>query len=424
MAGIGYITTSSFKSGKQSITLPMDEGVCGLLFDISDFYEPFGNHPLIRRFWDNDQVHLINNLTEADMYGLCNDSFMGGVAYYHLRQFYNYIGTNTPLYVCFTTDSSMWSAVDAMQTEACGRIFQIGVWTSQFIWNVTANGLVFTDLLSNLQSAAEKLSGKLGESSLGSTPLSIIVSPNTTLKDTTHTLNDIPDASQLGFNKVSVCLAQNGTDEVVSMQSKCPYKSAVGCVGLIMACLHLAYAEESIAYVDKFDLNKNDDFDNAEVYFGGNHFSVNDIVYAVGDRIASKGYILPCTYKGKEAGVFFSGDPTLSNGDYKHISSNRIMNKCRRAVHSAILPYINGHHIIDTVTGDISESSKAIITTDILSMLDSVMVNPLGQSQINGRSASISKGSEILDTDAISLGITIVLAGHNNVINEMDDFEL
>lgn len=423
MPGIGYITTGSFENNTERFMLPTDESVCGMLFDTSDFYKPFDDYPLLQQFFGNGQTHLINNLTEASMYGLCDENFMSGVPYYHLKQFYAYIGSDAPLYVCFTSDHTEWSAIESMQTEANGKIFQIGIWTTQFIWNVQNNKVVFTNLLNNIESGVEVLTGKVEESALGSTPLSVIVCPNTTLSSTSYVLQDIPDATTLNCPKVSVNLVQNGTDEVHTMQSNCPYKSPVGSIGLIMACLYLAYAEESIGYVDKFNLNKNDDFENAEVYFGGKYFNVDDITYMVGNYVAQMGYIMPCTYKGKEAEVFFSGDPTLSNGDYNHISNNRIMHKCRRAIHSALMPYINGSHFLNSTDGDLSESSKSIVTSDILNMIDSVMVNPLGQSQINGRTVTISENKKILETDTISIETSIGLVNYNSVINEKDDYE-
>lgn len=415
MSEIGYITTGTFNSGEERLMLPTDESVCGLLFDTSDFFKPFADYPLVEQYFGNGQTHLINNLSEAAMYGLCDDEFMAGVPYYHLKQFYAYIGSDAPLYVCFTSDHTNWSAIESMQTEANGRIFQIGVWTSQFIWGVKNNQVVLTDLPTNLEYGAEALTGKVGESSITSTPLSIIVSPNSTLSSTSYVLQDIPDATNLNCPKVSVCLVQNGTDEVHAMQKKCPYNTPVGCIGLLMACLYLAYAEESIGYVAKFNLNKNDDFENAEVFFSGKLFSVDDITYMVGNYVAQMGYILPCTYDGKEAEVFFSGDPTLSNGDCNHISNNRIMHKCRRIINSAIMPYINGN---------IYDNSTSLMVTDAQDLLDSLMVNPLGQSQIDGRVVNITISDENLVNDTISVETSIGLVSYNSVINEKDDYEV
>ena len=88
-----------------------------------------------------------------------------------------------------------------------------------------------------------------------------------------------------------------------------------------MACCCLAYAEESIGYVAKFNLNKNDQFDNAEVWFGDSAIRVGDLHYAK-NYVANRGYIMPTEYDGKEAEVFFTGDPTFSKGDYFSLANN------------------------------------------------------------------------------------------------------
>lgn len=422
--GIGYVTTGTFNQDAGQFLLPTDESVCGLLFDLTFFQNPFDDYPLIQQFFGNEETHVINNLTEAAMYGLADNQFMNGVPYYHIKAFYDYIGTDAPLYICFTSDGQEWSAIEKMQMSANGKIFQIGVWTAQCIWNVSGSQIGFTDLCANLETAAEELTGKAGISTMGISPLSLILSPNTSISKSEVELQEIPTAINLNFPKLSVCLFQNGTDNVHSMQKKNPFNAPVGCIGLLMACLHLAYAEECIGYVAKFNLNKNDDFENAEIYFSDKYISVDEITYMVGNYVAMKGYIMPCTYSGKEAEVFFAGDPTLSDGDYNTIANNRIMHKCRRCVHSALLPYINAGHLLDVANGGLSDTAKTILTSAIANMLDSIMINLKGQSQINGHTVEVSESSSILQTDAISISLSIGLVNYNKTINEQDDYEV
>lgn len=419
--GIGYITTGNFDNSTEQFLLPTDESVCGILFDTTFFQNPFDDYPLIQQHFGNEETHLINNLTEAEMYGLADNQFMNGVPYYHIKAYYDYIGADAPLYVCFTSDGTNWSAIQSMQMQAGGKIFQIGVWTAQCIWNVSNDAIGFTDLCSSLE-AAEELTGKVEQNSLGSAPLSLIVSPNTAISKTDVTLQDIPDATELNLPKISVCLAQNYSEDVREMQKKTPFSAPIGCIGLLMACLHLAYAEECIGYVAKFNLNKNDGFENAEICFGGIHYSVDEISYIVGNQLAIYGYIIPCTYIGKEAEAFFSGDATLSSSDYCTIANNRIMHKCRRCVHSALLPYINANHLLDTTNGGLSETAKSILVPVISNTLDTLMVNKVAQSQINGRTVEISESENILQEDAISVSLSIGLVNYNKVINEEDDY--
>lgn len=422
--GIGYVTTGAFNQDAEQFLLPTDESVCGLLFDLTFFQNPFDDYPLIQQFFGNEETHVINNLTEAVMYGLTDNQFMNGVPYYHIKAFYDYIRTDAPLYICFTSDGQEWSAIEKMQMSANGKIFQIGVWTAQCIWNVSGSQIGFTDLCANLENAAEELTGKVGISTMGTSPLSLALSPNTSISKSEVELQEIPTAIDLNFPKLSVCLFQNGTDDIHSMQKKNPFNAPVGCIGLLMACLHLAYAEECIGYVTKFNLNKNDDFENTEIYFSGKYISVDEITYLVGNYVAMKGYIMPCTYSGKETEVFFAGDPTLSDGDYNTIANNRIMHKCRRCVHSALLPYINAGHLLDVASGSLSDTAKTILTSAIANMLDSTMVNPKGQSQINGRTVEVSESSNILQADAISISLSIGLVNYNKTINEQDDYEV
>lgn len=420
--GIGYITTGSFNRDTEQFSLSTDESICGLLFDTTYFQNPFDDYPLIQQYLGNEQTIVINNLTEAAMYGLSDNQFMNGVSYYHIKAFYDYVGADAPLYICFTSDGQKWSAVEKMQSAANGKIFQIGIWTAQCIWNVSSGTIGFTDLCSNLEDAAEELTGKVGTETMNTSPLSLIVSPNTSISLSGVALQDVPTAISLDLPKLSVCLFQNGTDAVHTMQNTNPYNAPVGCIGLLMACLHLAYAEECIGYVAKFNLNKNDDFENAEIYFGGKYIGVDEITYLVGNYVAMKGYIMPCTYSGKEAEVFFSGDPTLSDGDYNVIANNRIMHKCRRCVYSALLPYIHANHLLDTTSSGLSDAAQTIITSAIGDKLDAIMINNVGESQIDGRAISISKSDTILTTDAISVDLSIGLVNYNKTLNEKDDY--
>lgn len=419
--GLGYITTNTFNSGTTSYMLPVDESVCGMLFDYSSFDEPFEEFPIIEQYFGNGQTVVINNLTEADSYGLTDENFMSGIPNYHITCFYNYIGADAPLYICFTKKTKTWEAIELMQMASGGKLFQIGVWTTKSIWTLNDGKLEFTNLIGNLETAAETITGKVGQSTLAPYPASIILTPNTYFDDNTKSVFDLPDATTLESPKVSVCLVQNDTDEVNAMQEA--IGSTVGCLGLIMACLHLAYAEESIGYVAKFNLNKNDDFENAEVVIGTSAYHVSDL--QLGNNYATlKGYIMPCEYKGKEAEVFFTGDPTCDDGDYNCIANNRIMHKVRRAINSALMPYLHSSQLLDVSSGALNASASSMIVNDIGDMIDNVMLNSDYQKQIDGRSVNISKSDDIIDADAITIDVSVGIVSSDQIINEQTSYTI
>ena len=72
------------------------------------------------------------------------------------------------------------------------------------------------------------------------------------------------------------------------------------------------------------------------------------------------GYVLPTTYKAKEAAVYLSNDQCLSEGDYKSLANNRVIHKLRRIIKSVMLPYVEGNVEMDPNTGKIAVYDAAI----------------------------------------------------------------
>lgn len=421
--GLGYLTTGTFNQNSEPIILPMDESVCGMIFDYSDFDSPFDNFSDAEQSFGDGQVQLINNLEEAENVGIWDNDFMSGLPYYHVKAYYDYIGEDAPLYVCFTKDYRKWSAIEKMQMEAGGKLFNVGIWTSKPLW--TANGSIqFTSLCGNVEAAAEALSGKLGRQTMSYCPVSILLCPSTSISDYNQVrLSNLPYGINMNCPKVSVSIVQDNSNDVVSMQSKLPNNATVGCLGILMACVHLAYAEENIGYVAKFNLNKNDNFTNAGVYLGNKFVSVSKLQPNI--RLAiSRGYIVPVEYDGKEAEVFFSGDSTFSNGDYYCLANNRVMHKVRRAAQSALIPYISSNYMVKTDSGELSASSQAILIDAVSNMIDNCMLNKDKQSQITGKSILFTSSENILQNDEITLHLAVQPINYSNVINERDSFQI
>ena len=140
--------------------------------------------------------------------------------------------------------------------------------------------------------------------------------------------------------------------------------------------------------------------------------------------ISIKGYILPTTYKSKEAGVFFSNDQTLSEKDFSTISLNRIAHKCRRIIRSVMFPYVNGNIDIDPSTGSVSGIAQTKITNLITERLDANMVNPLGQDQISGRYVVFDNTSNILETDELNVNCYFIPVCANMTIDIQEAYLL
>ena len=430
MAGLGFVTVDN-RITYENYGISTDENKCGMLFDYGLRSDPFGGFQSIKDNFGNRQIALLTCLEDAEELGI-NSNFLNGVPYYHISQFFDYIGHNADLYIMFADCSQGFDAIQDFQYGVDGKLFQLGVWTEKCLWtNDTDNNYQFTSLIKDLQIEAEVLGGRVGMINEAVMPLSIVLCANTAMleNDASHNkrvrFRDLPNGIDLNCPKVSVVLGQNGTNEVHNMQLQNTGYCPVGFLGLAMACLYLATAEINIGEVRSFNLNKNNTINNAELGFGSvsanivinDYTPISEIIRSRANTISKNGYILPTTYNGKEAEVFFSNDQTMSDGDYSQISLNRIMNKCRRIIRGALLPYLNSTVYLSS-TGGLTDSMVAVLTNEIINKLDAIMVSKdQGNPQILGRDVLIDTEQDILANDGIEIEISIIPANTSEIIN-------
>lgn len=420
MATLSYISTRAAEAPRKSFRIPTDESVGAMLFDISGFENPFDGYPLLYSSFGDSQVQCVKNMDDALLLGIDTDSFLGGLLHYHLSQFYDYVGGSQPLYIVLADCSKGWDIMETIQQQVNGRIFHIGVWTSQPLWRWEAEGeLGFTPLITDMQAMTDEINGRVGEATHTTTPLSIILCGNSNyVEGKPISYKQLPDALALNCPKVSVPLIQNGSAAVKAMQRNMPLQAPVSALGIIMACLSLCGAEESIASVERCDLNKNEGFNNPEWGFGTDGLPIDTIHGIWANTISGRGYILPMSYEELEGSCFLSSDQTLSEGDFRTIANNRIMHKCRRAMCIATLPYLHGNHIYSPGTRSISPTSIVLITDSINTLLDSVMRNKQGNRQIDGRVVTFLEADDMLETDAISIRLHIKPVNYSGYISE------
>ena len=119
------------------------------------------------------------------------------------------------------------------------------------------------------------------------------------------------------------------------------------------------------------------------------------------------GYVFLIKYNGLEGHVYFSKDKTCSNGDYRTISRNRVINKSRRSVRNALLPYVNSPIKVDPSTGYLSAAQRTIFENkvgDILKAMETA-------EEISGYSVSVPTNQNVLTNDTVIIKYTIVPIG-------------
>ena len=419
-------------------TSNLSEKVCGLLFDISQqtgFWESTPGLAAAPIF--QGSVVELNNLDEAVEAGITEyteltdttaaNYLLNGVAYYHIKQYFEAVGGSGKLYVMFADCSNNWNALVEMQAAARNNISQIGVWTEQSIWkNVSEDGEYQYTLINELNTVASTLANDYYA------PVSILLCPNSAKVKTASGTEDVVTWSRIpnivqDNRYVSVLLSQAIDSNVMVMQRTLASKTPVGTIGVALAELVKGNVAESIGWVQQH---------NVAAYFQDIEFGFGDVSgeselasttkfaslsRAQLDELDDKGYIFLVRYAGLENGVYFNGDQTCSNKDYRTIARNRVMNKSRRNVRTALLPYVNSPIKVDPATGQLSAAQITIFTNLVTTVLQA-MVNA---EEISGIGAvEVPASQNILKNDKLVLKYSMIPIGSAKAIEVTEGFVL
>jgi len=424
------------------------ENVVGMLFDTSvvgGLAKALGEGAAAQTFANGNVVEL-NTPKDVVEAGI-DETVMDGLVKHHVDSFFALAGSNQRLFIAFM-DSDVdteFEAVEKMQLATGGILYQLGVWTGKPIANKNEDGTYAVEagnICAKLQTMAEILGGKVGVTNYeGNSPLNIIL--NAPIVNEAETdIKALPDLSVLNAPKVSVILGQPATDSVrklmyaVNHISETASYAVVGNIGAAMGCLAVAPANESIGHVASFNLATV--MQNAELGFGNLVEDTENGAYAsessftniktIGytkrnEHLHKKGFIFTTNYDGLENSIFFSGDQTLSVGDYRTISRCRVMHKSRRVVRRALLPYVNSNVEVDVTTGKLSASAIASFQNIVIAALDANMVEPgTTVPQISGRTCTIAEDQDVLNTDKIDIDYRLIPLGCASVIHVTEGF--
>lgn len=409
-----------------------NEKTTGLLFDVSLqpklFTEGYGKNNEAKLAL-NDVLYITNRKQSVKDFGIIerieveeedeyNENFLFGIPAYHIREFFRTSGNidgNGKLYVMFADCSASWEAVEIMQRAAGGSINQLGVWTEQVLWKL--NGAAEKYNLNLVKGLNDKAAGLAEQNQ----PLSIILSSNPsntgarTEEGNKIDFNKIPSAI-CDASRISVIFGQAKNDLISTIQKRNANATPVGFLGAVMGCIARANVHESIAWVRQFNIF-NDDFQDIELGFGDVNLTVDDEFVSLNqyeslspvmlDDLDDKGYIFPIKYAGRENGIYVSKDQTCSNGDFRTIARNRTINKSRRQVREALLPYVNSPLMVNPATGYLAASKITAFKTLVGDILNKMKT----EQEISGYAVSIEANQNVLVNDSLKIGYVLVPVG-------------
>lgn len=405
------------------------ENVCGLIFDISgqtNFWTT-GGGASIADTW-RDKVIELNSLNDAIEAGITaytgvvdsesnvSADVLAGIPYYHIRQFFSMAGGSGRLFVMFADCSNDWNAIVEMQRAASGSIFQIGVWTEQKLWtqpDESANAYSI-----NLVADINRVAAELADDYFA--PVSILLCANTSKVKVGNTV-----ANQVAISKIPSCvvnaryvtvlLSQSMEEEVRRMQGSLASTTPVGVLGLALGTLTQAGVGESIGWVRQFDLVNY--VPAIEMGFGDsavvNGLITNGLSYSALSKsqlnaLEEAGYVFVRSFEGYEGHTYFANDHTCSSGDYCTISRNRTINKSRRLIRIALLPYVNSPIKVDPSNGNLSSAQVTVFENLLKDILDEME----SAEEISGTSfVTVPSAQNILVTKKLTLSYGIVPMG-------------
>lgn len=418
--------------------IPYDTGastekITGLLFDVSLqptlFTEGYGktNETKLKL---GDVCYITSFKSAVNDFGIIerveatedeetNVNFLHGIPAYHIREFFRMSGNVNgagKLYVMFADCSANWDALEIMQRAAGGLINQIGIWTEQSLWKANGGAEKYSlNLVKGLNGVAVGLAEQ-------NQPLSLVLSanPSNTGADTTEgrqiDLNKIPSCI-CESSRISCIFGQSHHEKISLMQMRNANHTPVGFLGAVMGAIAKASVHESIAWVKQFNLFA-DDFQEIELGFGDinldeaeeNFLSLNryeSLSPSLLDELDDKGYIFPIKYAGRENGIYISKDQTCSIGDYRTIARNRTINKSRRAVRAALLPYVNSPLLVNPSTGFLAPSKITAFKT----LISDILAKMQAAQEISGFAVTIDPNQNVLVNDTFKISYVIVPVG-------------
>jgi hypothetical protein len=429
---LGNVVIKTTDGNIPRATASGNEKVTGLLFDVSLQPELFtasygknneGNLAL------NDVAYITSRKSASQDFGIIervsatedeenNLNFYHGIPAYHIREFFRMSGNidgNGRLYVMFADCSQNWDAIDIMQRVSGGTINQLGIYTEQPLWR--QNGAEEKYTLNLVKSVNDKAVAMAEQHQ----PLSIILAANCS-----NTGADTAEGKKIDLNKIPTALCESSRTSVIfgqarstlvsTMQKANKNNTPVGFLGAMLGCLAKANVQESVAWVKQFNLF-DDNFQNIELGFGdinqtdGEEFiSLNayeSLSPTLLDDLDDKGYIFLIKYAGRENGIYISKDQTCSDGDFRTIARNRTINKSRRAVRSALLPYVNSPLMVNPTTGFLAPSKITAFKT----LISDILKKMQSDQEISGYSVNIDPNQNVLVDDMLRISYVIVPVG-------------
>lgn len=238
-------------------------------------------------------------------------------------------------------------------------------------------------------------------------PISVVYAPN--FVDLTIGATDLRDQDN---KNISVVAAMDGNGEGDALFEI--YNKTISAGGALLGAISSAKVHENIAWVGRFNLNKNsvNEFDVIKLADGR---AFKDVAKSEIDAIGAKGYILLIKHIGRSGSYFNDAYTAISEtSDYAYIENNRTIDKAIRGCREFLLPSLNSPLYVNE-DGTLTEDTIAGFKNDAERALE-VMER---DGEVSAFSVVIDPEQNVLSTSKLTITIKVVPVGvaRNIVVN-------
>lgn len=238
-------------------------------------------------------------------------------------------------------------------------------------------------------------------------PLSVIYAPN--FHGLTIGATDLRDQDN---KNVSVIAAMDGNGKGNELYTA--YTKTITAGGALLGAISAAKVHENIAWVGRFNINKNDsnEFDVLKLADGQAN---KDVSKTEIDALGAKGYILLIKHIGRAGSYFNDAYTAISEtSDYAYIENNRTIDKAIRGCREFLLPSLNAPLYVNE-DGTLTEDTIASFKNDAERALEAMEVD----GEVSAFSVLIDPDQDVLTTSKLTIAIKVVPVGvaRNIVVN-------
>lgn len=341
-----------------------------------------------------DRIKQIFSTKGAEDLGIIEGDADWGVLWYHISEFFR-IQPKGVLWVQINAGDAVtipnynahtFAELTTLRREAEGVIRQIGVFAPMALFATTQ----VTALQAEITAAStEKM------------PLSIVYAADfVSFVD----LSTLPDLRALAAAGVSVVVGEDGAAAGAALAVSTG--KSVTTLGATLGAISFASVNESIAWVEKFNLVTGDELEVAA-------FANGDLLKSKAesflDALNDKGYIFLRKFTNIGlAGTYFNDTPTAITvtSDYAYIENNRTIDKAIRNLRTFLTPKLNSPLVVNA-DGTLFEDTVAVFDS-----LSRQALNQMATAQeVSAFDVIIDPTQNVLSTSKMFISVKIVPVG-------------